>query len=65
MDAHRVGSRTEWIEARKALLADEKKFTKLRDRLSQRRRDAPWVRVDKEYVFDGPNGRETLAASAC
>jgi predicted dithiol-disulfide oxidoreductase (DUF899 family) len=57
---HRVVSHAEWVEARKRHLAEEKKFTKLRDELSQARRDLPWERVDKEYVFEGPHGRRTL-----
>jgi predicted dithiol-disulfide oxidoreductase (DUF899 family) len=58
---HPVVSREEWIEARKALLAKEKEWTRLRDQLSAERRALPWVKVDKEYVFEGPNGKETLA----
>jgi predicted dithiol-disulfide oxidoreductase (DUF899 family) len=58
---HEVVSREEWIRARKELLAKEKEFTKLRDELSQRRRDLPWEAVAKEYVFEGPAGKETLA----
>jgi predicted dithiol-disulfide oxidoreductase (DUF899 family) len=61
MAQHRVASHEEWLVARKQLLADEKEFTHQRDRLSQRRRDLPWEAVEKEYVFDGPNGRQTLA----
>jgi predicted dithiol-disulfide oxidoreductase (DUF899 family) len=61
MEAHKVVSRDEWLDARKHLLADEKEFTKARDRLSRARRELPWVRVDKTYTFDGPNGKETLA----
>ena len=57
----RIVSSAEWIEARKQLLAEEKEFNRLRDRLSQRRRDLPWESVAKEYTFDGPNGRRTLA----
>ncbi len=57
---HKVVSREEWLEARKQFLAKEKEFTRLRDRLSHQRRDLPWVRVDKPYVFEGPNGNETL-----
>jgi predicted dithiol-disulfide oxidoreductase (DUF899 family) len=60
MEHHRVVSRSEWVEARKQFLIKEKEFTKLRDQLSQQRRDLPWGRVDKEYVFEGPNGKETL-----
>jgi predicted dithiol-disulfide oxidoreductase (DUF899 family) len=58
---HKVVSEKEWLAARKALLVKEKKFTRLYDQLKQQRRDLPWVKVDREYVFDGPDGRETLA----
>jgi predicted dithiol-disulfide oxidoreductase (DUF899 family) len=61
MESHRVVSRDDWIEERKVLLAREKEFTRLRDQLSQERRDLPWVRVDKEYVFDGAAGKQTLS----
>ena len=61
MAAHAIVSRDAWLEARKDLLAEEKAFTRQRDALSARRRDLPWVRVDKPYVFDGPSGKETLA----
>ncbi len=57
---HPVVSREEWLEARKALLAKEKEWTRLRDELSAERRALPWVRIDKEYVFDGPDGRMSL-----
>ncbi|HKI04220.1 MAG TPA: thioredoxin family protein [Thermoanaerobaculia bacterium] len=60
LPGHQVVSREDWLEARKAHLAEEKEFTRLRDELSRRRRELPWVKVDKEYVFDGPDGRETL-----
>jgi predicted dithiol-disulfide oxidoreductase (DUF899 family) len=58
---HRVVSRNAWLAARTALLKKEKAFTKQRDQLSRQRRALPWVKVDKPYAFDGPNGRETLA----
>ncbi len=58
---HPVVSREDWLTARKALLREEKELFRLHDRLKQRRRDLPWVKVDKEYVFEGPQGRETLA----
>src|SRR5438309_543209 len=58
---HRVVSHKAWIEARRKFLAKEKKFTRLRDELARQRRALPWEKVDKEYVFDGPRGRETLA----
>jgi predicted dithiol-disulfide oxidoreductase (DUF899 family) len=61
LDNHQIVSKNEWIEARKVLLKKEKEFTALRDQLSQQRRDLPWVAVDKEYVFDGPNGKQTLS----
>jgi predicted dithiol-disulfide oxidoreductase (DUF899 family) len=57
----RIVSETEWLVARKDLLAREKELTRLRDELSRHRRELPWVRVEKEYLFDGPKGRETLA----
>src|SRR5580692_11538163 len=59
-EEHKVVSAKEWLTARRALLAKEKKFSQLRDQLNQQRRNLPWMKVDKEYVFDGPNGRETL-----
>ena len=58
---HKVVSAEEWIQARKAHLAKEKEFTRLRDQLSKGRRDLPWVKVDKEYVFDTREGKKTLA----
>jgi predicted dithiol-disulfide oxidoreductase (DUF899 family) len=58
---HRIVSQEEWLAARKLLLAREKEFTRLRDQLAAERRALPWVKVDKSYVFDGPDGRETLA----
>jgi predicted dithiol-disulfide oxidoreductase (DUF899 family) len=58
---HAVVSPSEWLKARKALLAKEKEFSKTRDQLSAARRDLPWVKVEKNYVFDGPSGKETLA----
>jgi predicted dithiol-disulfide oxidoreductase (DUF899 family) len=61
VEPHKVVSQEEWLAARKAHLANEKKFTKARDELSRQRRELPWVKVDKPYVFDGPDGRETLA----
>jgi len=60
VEKHRVVSHKAWIEARRKFLAKEKKFTRLRDELSRQRRALPWETVDKQYVFDGPKGRETL-----
>jgi predicted dithiol-disulfide oxidoreductase (DUF899 family) len=57
----RVVSQAEWLENRKKLLEQEKELTRLGDRVSAQRRDLPWVKVDKNYVFDGPQGKQTLA----
>lgn len=57
---HAVVSSDEWIAARQRLLIKEKEFTRLRDQLSQQRRELPWEAVGKEYVFEGPDGRQTL-----
>jgi predicted dithiol-disulfide oxidoreductase (DUF899 family) len=51
----------EWLAARKQLLAKEKEFTRLRDELSRQRREMPWEKIEKKYVFEGTNGKETLA----
>ncbi len=59
--SHKVVSREAWLEARKAHLAREKELARQRDELSRQRRELPWVKVEKNYVFDGPDGRETLA----
>jgi predicted dithiol-disulfide oxidoreductase (DUF899 family) len=56
-----VVSKGEWIEARRALLAKEKELTRRRDELSRQRRELPWVKIEKEYVFDAPEGKVTLA----
>ena len=61
MQPHKIVSREEWIEARRTHMAHEKELLRQRDRLSEERRALPWVRVDKAYVFDGPNGKVTLA----
>jgi predicted dithiol-disulfide oxidoreductase (DUF899 family) len=58
---HPVVSRAEWLAARTAFLAKEKDFTRLRDELNRQRRALPWVQVEKQYIFDGPGGKETLA----
>jgi predicted dithiol-disulfide oxidoreductase (DUF899 family) len=58
---HRIVSRAEWLAARKALLAREKEFTRLRDELNEERRRLPWVEVEKAYRFDGPRGPESLS----
>ena len=61
MNEHKIVSQEEWLAARIEHLAREKRFTRLRDQLSRQRRELPWVRIEKEYLFDGPAGRESLA----
>jgi predicted dithiol-disulfide oxidoreductase (DUF899 family) len=58
---HRVVSRNEWVAARKAHLRNEKALTRMGDLVAAERRALPWVRVEKEYLFDTPDGRKTLA----
>ncbi len=58
---HAVVSPREWTTSRKELLRKEKEFTKLRDEISRQRRELPWEKVEKKYVFEGPSGKETLA----
>jgi predicted dithiol-disulfide oxidoreductase (DUF899 family) len=60
MKDHAVVSHEKWLAARTAFLAREKEFTRLRDELSRERRELPWEAVEKEYVFEGPKGKETL-----
>jgi predicted dithiol-disulfide oxidoreductase (DUF899 family) len=60
IENRKVVPQKEWLVARKNLLLKEKKFSKLRDELNLQRRKLPWVKVDKEYVFDGPNGKAEL-----
>src|ERR1700675_1581592 len=57
---HSIVSHEEWLNARTAFLTKEKEFTKLRDELNRQRRELPWELVEKKYVFDGPNGKESL-----
>jgi predicted dithiol-disulfide oxidoreductase (DUF899 family) len=61
MTDHRVVSREEWLVARKALLAKEKELTHRQDALSAQRRELPWVKLEKEYVFESSCGRVSLA----
>jgi predicted dithiol-disulfide oxidoreductase (DUF899 family) len=56
----RVVSQAEWLTARKELLKKEKKLTRQKDAVSAERRELPWVRVEKEYTFDGPTGKKSL-----
>jgi len=57
---HDIVSRSEWLEARRIHLADEKAFTQARDALSARRRALPWLKVDSAYAFQTPKGEQTL-----
>jgi predicted dithiol-disulfide oxidoreductase (DUF899 family) len=61
MKATNVVNEEEWLKARKELLAKEKVFDKKRDKLTRARQAMPWVKVNKSYVFDSPNGRESLS----
>ena len=58
---NKVVSRDEWISARRKLLAKEKEFTRARDKLSELRRALPWEAVTKDYVFEGPQGKQKLS----
>jgi len=58
---HEIVASEIWLQARKDLLVKEKELTRLRDELSRQRRELPWERVEKRYVFAGPDGPETLA----
>ena len=60
MDQHRIVPSDQWLAARRDFLVKEKEFTRLRDELSSQRRELPWEKVEKDYVFDGPNGKESL-----
>jgi predicted dithiol-disulfide oxidoreductase (DUF899 family) len=60
MQAHKTVSREQWLDARRALLAKEKELLRAKDELRRQTRDMPWVKVDKSYVFEGANGKETL-----
>jgi predicted dithiol-disulfide oxidoreductase (DUF899 family) len=57
---HRVVSGDQWLAERKALLARERELTHLRDQIARERRALPWVRIDKVYTFDAPEGARTL-----
>ena len=61
MTAHRTGTREEWLDARLEVLKAEKELTRLSDDVAQKRRALPWVRIDKEYLFDTEDGTATLA----
>ena len=61
MSAHQIVSHDEWTKASQALLRKEKEFTQLREQMAEERRKLPWEKVEKEYVFQEPQGRVTLA----
>lgn len=61
MTEHQVVSQDQWYEARRALLIEEKAWTRERDRLARKRRELPWVKVEKNYIFDGTDGPVSLA----
>jgi len=61
LDNHKVVSQQEWLEASATQVALEKEWARRRDELGRLRRELPWVKVDKNYAFDGPSGRQTLA----
>ena len=58
---HEVVNAEKWQSARVELLKKEKELTRLRDEISKQRRELPWEKIEKEYVFDGPKGKQTLA----
>src|ERR1700750_2593852 len=61
MTTHKVVNHDAWIAARQRFLLKEKEFTRLRDELSRQRRELPWEKIEKNYVFEGARGKETLA----
>jgi predicted dithiol-disulfide oxidoreductase (DUF899 family) len=60
MEPHRIVTHDEWIAARRAYLAEEKAFSKVRDALARKRRELPWEKIEKNYVFDTPAGKQSL-----
>ena len=63
--SHPVVPADRWVAERKALLAREKELVHLRDEIARARRSLPWERVAKDYVFDTPAGRRSLAGASC
>jgi predicted dithiol-disulfide oxidoreductase (DUF899 family) len=61
MEPHNIVSHDQWIAARKAYLAEEKAFSRARDALAHKRRELPWEKVEKSYLFDTPSGKQSLA----
>ena len=60
IENRKVVSQKQWLVARKKFLTEEKKFSKLRDKINLQRRKLPWVKIEKEYIFDWPAGKVTL-----
>ena len=65
MEPHKIVSHDEWTAARKAYLVEEKAFSRARDALARKRRELPWERVDKNYVFDTTDGKQSLVDLFC
>jgi len=65
IENRKVVSQKAWLAARKKLLVEEKKFSKLRDKMNLERRKLPWVKIEKEYIFKGPTGRVALGDLFC
>jgi predicted dithiol-disulfide oxidoreductase (DUF899 family) len=61
MTSHATGTREEWLAARLELLEAEKELTRRGDELARRRQELPWVRVEKDYRFETPEGETSLA----
>jgi len=61
MTPNRIVTREQWLDARREHLFQEKAYTRLRDELSSKRRELPWVKVDKDYIFENQAGSESLA----
>jgi len=61
MTDHKTGTREEWLAARLELLEAEKELTRRSDELARRRQQLPWVKIEKNYVFESPQGKVTLA----
>lgn len=61
MTLHRIVDRAQWLTERRSLLAEEKAHMRAGDALAEKRRALPWVRIEREYLFDTVRGRETLA----
>ncbi len=61
MTNHQIVSKEEWLAARKELLRQEKEFTRRRDEMSRRVRELPWTKIEKDYVFDAADSKESLA----